>query len=90
MSRAEIQTIIEQCRVARDLGASRNQIRDGVLREAIDSALRRTNAREFLDWIKEDREFSYFYYDVQQGGVCAKPPEAVALILEQIALDAIE
>lgn len=90
MSRAEIQTIIEQCKVARDLGASLNEIREGVLREAIEDALRRMNAREFLDWIKDDREFGYFYYDVQQSGVCAKPQEAAALILEHIALDAME
>jgi hypothetical protein len=90
MSRAEIQTIIEQCKVACDAGASLDQIREGVLREAIEDALRRMNAREFLDWIKDDREFGYFYYDVQQSGVCAKPQEAAALILEHIALDAME
>ncbi|MEN3335297.1 MAG: hypothetical protein V7641_4662 [Blastocatellia bacterium] len=90
MSRAEIQSLIERCKVARDGGASLGQIRAGVLREAIDDTLRRMNAREFLDWIKDDREFGYFYYDAQQSGVCAKPQEAAALILEQIALDAIE
>jgi hypothetical protein len=90
MPRAEIQTIIEQCRAARDCGASLDQIREGVLREAIEKALRRMNAREFLDWIKDDREFSYFYYDAQQSGVCAKPQEAAALILEHIALNAME
>lgn len=89
MSRAEIQIVIEQCKVARVSGASLDQIREGVLREAIEEALRRMKAREFLDWIKDDREFGYFYYDVQQSGVCAKPQEAAALILEHIALDAI-
>ena len=48
------------------------------------------DARAFLDWIKDDREYATFYYDAQQSGVCAKPREAAALILEQIALDAIE
>ena len=90
MPRAEIQFIIEQCRAARDSGASVDEIREGMLREAIESALRRMNAREFLDWIKDDCEFGYFYYDVQQSGVCAKPQEAAALILEHIALDAME
>jgi hypothetical protein len=90
MPRAEIQSIIDQCKVARDGGASLDQIREGVLREAIAQTLQRMKAREFLDWIKDDREFGYFYYDVQQSGVCAKPQEAAALILEHIALDAIE
>ena len=90
MPRAEIQFIIEQCRAARDSGASLAQIREGVLREAIEDTLRRMNVREFLDWIKDDRELGYFYYGVQQSGVCAKPLEAAALILEHIALDAME
>jgi hypothetical protein len=88
MYRAEIQSLIEQCKAARNLGSSLEQIRDGVLREAIAAVLRRINAPEFLEWIKDDREFCYFYYDAQQGGICAKPPEAAAFILEQIALDA--
>ena len=90
MWRAEIQTIIDQCKAARDRGASLSQIRESVLRDAIGDALRRMNLPEFLDWIKDDREFSYFYYDAQQSGICAKPQEVAALILEQIALDALE
>lgn len=90
MWRAEIQIIINQCKAACDRGASLSQIREGVLRGAIEDALRRMKAPEFLEWIKDDREFSYFYYDAQQSGVCAKPQEATALILEQIVLDALE
>jgi hypothetical protein len=90
MWHAEIQTIIRQCELARHRGDSLSQIREGVLRAAVEGALRRMSAREFLEWVKGDREFSYFYYDAQQSGVCAKPQEAAALILEQIALDAIE
>jgi hypothetical protein len=90
MWRAEIQAIIDQCKAALDRGDSLSQIRESVLRGAIDDALRRMNLPEFLDWIKDDREFSYFYYDAQQSGVCAKPQEVAALILEQIALDALE
>ena len=88
MYRAEIQSLIEQCEAARNLGASPDQIRDGVLRGAVAAVLRRINARDFLEWVKDDREFCYFYYDAQQSGICAKPPEAAAFILEQIALDA--
>jgi hypothetical protein len=89
MSRAEIHSIIARCQAARDGGAALDEIREGVLREAIADALRRMDVREFLDWVKDSREFCYFYYDVQQGGVCAKPREVAALILEQIALEAI-
>jgi type II secretory pathway component PulM len=90
MSRAEIQSLISECTAARDAGASSEQLRTSILPEAIQRALRRVSAREFLEWIREDREFGYYYYDAQQSGVCAKPQEAAALILEQIALDALE
>ena len=89
MYRAEIQSLIEQCEAARHFGASPDQIRDGVLREAVAAVLRRVNAHEFLEWVKDDREFCYFYYDAQQSGICAKPQEAAAFILEQIVLDAV-
>jgi hypothetical protein len=88
--RDEIQSLAARCQSARASGASPEQIRAVVLPEAIDSALSRIDACEFLDWVKGDREYSYFYYDAQQSGVCAKPREAAALILEQIAMDAIE
>ncbi|MFL6215363.1 MAG: hypothetical protein ACJ74J_15880 [Blastocatellia bacterium] len=88
--RAEVQSLVAHCQSARAAGASPEQIRAHILPEAIDSALSRLDAREFLDWVKEEREHAYFYYDAQQSGVCAKPREAAALILEQIAMDAIE
>ena len=89
-ARAELQALVSCCQSARTIGASPEQIRAHILPEAIDSALSRMDARAFLDWIKDDREYATFYYDAQQSGVCAKPREAAALILEQIALDAIE
>ena len=90
MSRAEVQSLIELCEAARDSGASPEHIRTAILPEAVDLALRRMGAREFLEWVRDDREFAYFYHDAHASGVCAKPREAAAFILEQIAMDAIE
>jgi hypothetical protein len=45
---------------------------------------------DFLNWVKEDREYALFYFDVQESGVCAKPRETAALILEAIIVDALE
>lgn len=88
--RDEIQSLVARCQAARAGGATPGQIRAVILPEAIESILGHVDATEFLDWIKDDREYSYFYFDAQQSGVCAKPREAAALILEQIAVDAIE
>ena len=88
--RDTVQLLVALCQSARAAGASAEQIRTAILPEAIDSALSRLDAREFLGWVQDDREYAYFYYDAQQRGVCAKPRECAALILEQIALEAIE
>jgi hypothetical protein len=88
--RTVIQSLVAGCQSARAGGASPEQIRADVLPEAIQSALSRISAGEFLEWVKEDREYAFFYYEARQSGMCAKPREAAARILEQIALDAIE
>jgi hypothetical protein len=90
MDTAIIRRLIERSTAARRAGLSLNDIRTRVLADEINQALREIAPQEFLEWIKDDREYSFFYYDVQQSGVCAKPAEAVALILETIALDALE
>jgi hypothetical protein len=88
--KAIIQRLIEQCQTAHCAGLSLNDIRTRVLADEISSTMREIKPQKFLDWVKDDREYSFFYYDAQQSGVCAKPAEIVALILETIALDAIE
>lgn len=89
-ARAEVHALVALCKSAHEAGASPEQIRMAVLPEAIHDVLRRLDAGAFLNWIREDREYAYFYYDAQQSGVCAKPREAAALILEQLAMAAIE
>jgi hypothetical protein len=55
--------------------------------DEIERLVNSLDAQGFLDWVKGDREYSYYYYDAQQSGACAKPREAAAAILEAIALD---
>ena len=83
MYRQMIEGLIEDCSNAD------HKIRDRVLREQIERLVNGLDAQSFLDWVKEDREYSYYYFDVQQSGVCAKAREAAALILETIAVDKI-
>ncbi len=84
MYRQMIQGLIEDCSNAA------HEIRSRVLREQIERLVNGLDAQSFLEWIKEDREYSYYYFDVQESGVCAKPREAAALILETIAVDNIQ
>ena len=79
MYRRMIQELIESC-----------QTRQQILPDEIERLINGLDAQGFLDWIKDDREYSYYYYDAQQSGVCAKPREAAAIILEAIALDSIQ
>jgi hypothetical protein len=82
--------LIERCKASARAGVPRDETLNGVLRDEVERLMKETSARDFLEWIKQDREYSYYYYDAQQSGVCAKPTEIVAMILESIALDAIE
>jgi hypothetical protein len=90
MHKEKILRLIQQCKAAQSAGIPTNEIRDRVLTEELKRAMKEIEFHAFLDWVKEDREYSYYYYDAQQSGVCAKPAEVTAMILESIALDAIE
>ena len=90
MPREMINRLIERCKIAERAGVGREEIRSRVLPDEIEHLLEGIAAQDFMGWIKEDREYSYYYYDAQQRGVCAKPREAVAMILESITLDALE
>jgi hypothetical protein len=83
MYRQQILELIKTCQEAERNGFSLEEIRFGILPELIKPLL--TNAVDFLRWVKESPEYSCFYYDVQESGVCAKPVEVAAIILEAIA-----
>ncbi|HET9531730.1 MAG TPA: hypothetical protein VFQ92_15335 [Blastocatellia bacterium] len=85
-----INRLTQECRDAARAGATREQIQDSIITPAARSALGDIDARDFLEWIKDDRELSFYYYDAQHEGVCAKPVEAAAMMLERIALDSID
>jgi len=80
--------LIVDCEKAKQNGLSLSDIRLTLLPVKIQPFL--TKPSDFLDWIREDREFSLFYFDAQQSGACAKPAEVVAMILEMIIFDALE
>ena len=88
MYRQQILDLIKNCQEAARKGASLDDIRLKVLPDLIKPFL--DSAIDFLNWIKDDREYSYFYYDVQESGVCAKPVEAAALILETLIVFTLE
>lgn len=90
MKREMILRLSERCKAAERAGITRDEIVSRVLPDEIDRLMKEIAARDFLEWIKEDREYSYYYFDAQQSGACAKPPEIMAMILESIAFDALE
>jgi hypothetical protein len=90
MYRQAILQLIKQCKDARRRGATSDDISNRVVSERARHVIGSASAEDFLNWIKEDREFSYYYYDVQQSGACAKAEEAAALILQAVVLDALE
>lgn len=82
--------LIERCEAAQRAGASMDEIRRRLLHPEIQALMQGVNAQAFLEKVKDDREYSFYYYDAQQTGACAKPAEVAALILESIALDALD
>lgn len=90
MGREILLRLIADCEEACRAGVSLAKIRGEVLPDKIRLLLEDIPPQEFLEWVKEDREYGYYYYDAQQRGACAKPAEAIALILEAIVMDALE
>lgn len=88
MYRRHILELIEKCLQAQQAGYSLEDIRLEVLPELTKPLLE--SPVIFLNWVIEDRDYSVFYFEVQESGVCAKPSEAAAMILEAIVLDALE
>lgn len=88
--RAEIDSLIEICRDAARAGATLEEIGGRTLHEKLQILMREMSPHDFLKWVEEDRQYSFFYYDVQQDQFCAKPAEVAALILERIVLDHLE
>lgn len=82
--------LIEACKKARGEGVALDDVYNRVLAERVASLMQEVAPAELLEWLKEDREYNYYYYDAEQSGACAKPRESVALILESIVRDAIE
>jgi hypothetical protein len=90
MFRERLLQLLETCKDAVRRGHCPGYIKQHILPFEIESFLRDVSARDFMKWIADDREYSCYYYDSQQHGVCAKPDEAAAFILEEIVSDALD
>jgi hypothetical protein len=90
MYRQAILSLIEACKEDRRAGTPPDEILNRALAERVALLMNEVAPGDLLEWLKEDREYSYYYYDAEQSGACAKPREAAALILESIVRDAIE
>ena len=60
------------------------------LADHIKIILPRIRTKDFVEWISEDAQYSFYFYDALQSGACYKPAELAALILETIDLDALD
>ena len=58
--------------------------------EQVRVAIEGLDTRGFLDWVADDPSYGSYYFDVKESGACAKPREVAALVLEAIAVDAVE
>ena len=88
MFHTQIRSLIDRCRDAERAGVGLNEMLVTVVPEAGREML--DSPKIFLDWIQEDAEYSYFYFDALATGVCAKPREAVAMILELIVRESLD
>jgi hypothetical protein len=82
MYRQQTLELIEKCLEAESNGFSPEEIRFEILPVLMKPILE--SSGDFLTWVRESPEYSYFYFDIQERGVCAKPVEAAAMIIEAI------
>jgi hypothetical protein len=88
MYKAVICDLITKCQAVKANPLGIDEIRSRIIPE--NAAVILNQAPDFLRWIRDDNQYSFFYYEAQQSGICAKPVEAAAMILELIILDAID
>lgn len=88
--RTEIESLIGICKEAALAKAATEEAGRRTLPEILQAFVRDLSPQDFLKWVEEDHEYSFFYYDVHQDGFCAKPAEVAAMILERIILDHLE
>jgi len=86
--RQMISDLIADCKRAKEDGINHSEIRSTILPERLQSFLKIST--DFLDWIRDDWEFSFYFYEAQQSGMCSKPNEIVASIIDTIVFDEIE
>ena len=82
--------LIESCEEAARAGTCREEIRNRLLPEKVARLLESLPAGDFMEWVRQDPDYGYYYRELQQTGISAAPAEAVAMILEAIALDALD
>jgi len=82
--------LIESCEAEAGRGRTREQIREQWLPEKVRHLVVNMAPRQFIEWVRDDPDYRDYFFEVQDSGVCAKPAEAAALILETIVLDAID
>ncbi|HEV8132586.1 MAG TPA: hypothetical protein VGQ81_15175 [Acidobacteriota bacterium] len=82
--------LIQSCEEAATAGVCQPEIRNRLLPDKVQHALKTIVARDFVEWVSQDPDYRYYYRELQQSGISANPREAAAMILEAIVLDAIE
>ncbi len=90
MFKERLLQLLETCTDAVRRGHCPGYVRKHILPFEIESFLRDAPARDFIKWVADEKEYSCYYYDAQQRGVCAKPAEAAAFILTEIVTDALD
>jgi hypothetical protein len=73
-----------RCRERTLCGSSSGKLENEVISEVVAIGMKAVKPMEFIAWIRDHRVYSYYLYEAQQMGICSKPPELAALVLDMI------
>ena len=79
-----IEDLMARCRQEDSCRLSAEETENQAISEAVESGMKLLRPAEFIEWVRNHRIYSFCLYEAQQRGVCAKPGELAALVLEMI------
>ena len=82
-----VESLMARCRQKDPSGLSGEKVEEQVISEVVQAGMEQVQPAEFIEWIKNHKVYSFYLYEVQQMGVCAKPQELAACVLEMILQD---
>ena len=79
-----LDTLISRCQTQPQSGSRGDEFENQTIREVVEAGMKAVSPLEFIEWIREHKLYSFYLYEAQQMGVCAKPRELAAFIMGMI------